>query len=311
MKNKCKYFILFILMVNSVNHVTGQETNFATNVKKSLSMDGKGLTIEYDLVFPDTTQRFDIILKIDRNGSIIQPLDNDLHGDWGNRLKPGMGKAIIWDFPDDFKGNINELKVDVIAIKTIRPLAGFSSKILTSKPPFNVEFTNTSKDADKYSWDFGDLKSDQNLSTLKSPFHAFKSAGNYNIKLIALNSKNKTSDTTMKVIALGSGNEQELQKHKKLKNIWMGSAIASAGIGTFALIKSNSLWDDWTNEGSDELKQKSKTYGVIGYTALVVSGVSITQVIIQSKKIRAAEQAMKMSFIPLEKGGIVALAWTF
>jgi hypothetical protein len=312
MKNKCKYLILFILSVVSANQATGQETNFASNVKKSLSIDGKGLTIEYDLAFPDTTQRFDIILKIDQNGNLIHHRESDLHGDWGNWLKPGLDKIIMWDFPNDFKGNINELNVDVIAIKTRRPSAGFDFKILTSKPPFNVKFINNSKNADMYSWNFGDLKSGiNNHSTLESPVHEFKSGGIYNVELAAFNSKTKISDSIPKAVKLISGNEQDVQKHKKLKNIWLGSAIASAGIGGFCLIKYNSVYNDWKEKGTSDLKQKYKNNETIGVVALVASGVCISQVIIQSKKLKVAKQALGMSFIPLDKSGIVAIEWTF
>jgi hypothetical protein len=115
----------------------------------------------------------------------------------------------------------------------------------------------------------------------------------------------------MKLVTLGMGKEQELQKHKKLKTIWLGSAVASAGIGTLCLVRSKSLWSDWTTEGNPDLKKKSNTNKVIGYSALVVSAVSITQVIIQTKKINSIKQSMSMSYIPLQKGGGVGLAWKF
>jgi hypothetical protein len=312
MINRCKYLILFILSVVSVYKSTGQETNYATNVRSSLSVDGKGLTIEYDLAFPDTTQRFDIILKIDHNGKILQPKEADLHGDWGNKLKPGMEKIVMWDFTNDFKGNVNELKVDVLAVKTRGPSAEFEFKILSGKPPFDVQFINKSKNADKYSWNFGDLKSGiSNQSILDSPVHQFKSGGSYNVTLAAFNSKSKTSDTIPKVVKLSSGNAQEVQKIKKQKNIWLGSAIGTAGIGGYCLLKQNSLYNDWKAKGTDELKQKYKTFGTAGVVALVGTGVCITQVIIKSKKLKQAENAVGMSFIPLGKGGFVALALTF
>lgn len=312
MKNNSKFLTLFILTAISANNLNGQDTNFATNVQKDLSVDGKGLRIEYNLAFPDTTQRFDVILKIDHNGKIIEPQKSDLHGDWGNRLKPGMEKLIGWDFPGDFKGNINELNVDVIAVKSRGPLADFDYKILTTKTPFEVKFENKSKNAESYSWKFGDLNSGaSNLSTLESPVHKFKSGGKYNVRLLAGNNTTKTTDSIMKVVKLGLGNEQDVQKHKKLRNIWLGSAVATAGIGGYCLVKYNSVYNDWKEQGTDDLKQKYKTYGTVGIVALVGTGVCITEVIIQSKKIRAAEQGLSMNFIPLDRGGVVALAWTF
>jgi hypothetical protein len=174
---------------------------------------------------------------------------------------------------------------------------------------------NKSKNADTYSWKFGDLKSGKdNLSTLPSPDHKFKSAGNYNVELIAGNKISNAIDSIMKVVALGKGNEQDMQKHKRLKTIWLGSAVASAGIGGYCLVKSVGLYNDsktTTTDDPEELRKESKTYGVVGAVALVVSGVCITEVIIQSKKIKAAEQSLSMHFIPLDKGGAVGLAWSF
>jgi PKD repeat protein len=204
------------------------------------------------------------------------------------------------------------LIVDVIAVKTRGPSAGFDFKILTTKPPFEVKFTNKSKNAEKFSWNFGDLKSGiNNLSILESPDHEFKTGGNYNVLLTVGNRVSKTSDSIMKVIKLSSGNAQDVQKFKKQKNIWLGSAIATAAIGGFCVIEYNSVYNDWKEKGTDKLKQKYNTFKTAGVVALVGSGVCITQVIIKSHKLKQAKIATGVSFIPLDKGGIVALAWTF
>lgn len=312
MKKRFRYLVLLLLPVFSFHQAAAQETNYASNIKKSLSVDGKGLTIEYDLAFPDTTQRFDIVIKIDHNGKQIQPRETDLHGDWGNRLKPGTEKIIMWDFTNDFKGNINELKVDVLAVKTRGPSAGFDFKILTNKPPFDVQFINKSKNSELYAWNFGDLKSGiNNFSNQESPVHQYKSGGIYNASLTVFNNKTKISDSIMKVVKVGSSNTQEVQKYKKQKNIWLGSAIATAGIGGICLLKHNSLYNDWKEKGTADLKQKYKTYGTVGVIALVGSAVCVTEVIVQSKKLNQAKMALVTGFIPLEKGGIVALSWTF
>ncbi len=299
-------------MVISVNYATGQDTIFARNVNKRLSMDGKQLLIKYDLPYSDTTQPFDIIVRIFYNDKVIEPDNSSLTGSWGENVKPGVEKIILWDFPNEISGSINKVTISVVARKISKPMANFEPVILTKKPPFDVKFDNKSINADYYSWEFGDLKSiEGNLSTLENPVHKFKSPGKYNVKLTAGDSKNNMSNTITKVLSLGQGNLQDLQKHKKLKNIWLGSAVATAGIGGYCLIKSNSLYNDWKKEGTDELKKKYKTYGIAGPAALVLSGVCISQVIVQSKKIKTAEKAMSMNLIPLDDGCIVELAWNF
>lgn len=312
MTNKFKFFALLILMAIPVNYAAGQDTIYASNINKYLSLDGKQLVIKYDLPYSDTTQLFDIIVRIFYNDKVIEPKNNTLTGSWGEKVKPGSEKIILWDFPNEISGSINKVTIGIVARKAIRPLADFNPVILTQKPPFEVRFENKSKNADFYAWKFGDLKSSENnLSTLETPVHKFKSAGNYNVKLTAGNSKTNTSDTIIKVVTLGKGSMQELQKLKKLRTIWAGSAIATAGIGGFCLIKSNSLYNDWKKQGTDELKKKYKTYGIIGPAVLVVSGVCISQVIIKSIKIKTVEKTMSMNLMPLNGGYVVELAWNF
>ncbi|MBO0947357.1 PKD domain-containing protein [Fibrella forsythiae] len=48
-----------------------------------------------------------------------------------------------------------------------------------------IQFTNLSKDADTYTWDFGDKSA---ISTDKNPRHTYESNGNYLVQLIVKNS---------------------------------------------------------------------------------------------------------------------------
>jgi len=299
-------------MVISVNYVTAQDTIYARNIDKYLTMDGKQLVIKYDLPYSDTTQLFDIVVRIFYNNKEMEPKSSSLTGSWGENVKPGVEKIILWDFPNEISGAINKVTIAVVARRIIKPSVNFDPVFLTKKPPFDVKFNNKSKDADLYSWKFGDVKSgDNNISTLENPDHKFKLPGKYNVELTAINSKSKMSNTFTKMITLGQGNLQDIQKHKKLRTIWLGSAVATAGIGGYFLIKSNSLYNDWKKQGTDELKKKYKTYGVIGPAALVVSGVCISQVIMQTKKIKTAEKSMSMNLLPVRDGCVAELTWNF
>jgi hypothetical protein len=312
MTNKYKYLVFSILMAVSINYVTGQETNFASNISRYLSFDGKLLVIKYDLVFPDTTQLFDIILNLYYNGKLIQPQDNALTGSWGNKVAPGKDLVITWDFPSEYKDYINKITVDVVASKRIETLADFEYKISGKKPPFNVKFENKSKNADIYSWRFGDVKSgENNLSTLENPVHNYKSRGTYEVELTAGNSKTNENRNILKPVSIGKGNEQDLQKHKTLKTIWLGSAIATAGFGGFCMLKYYKLEDKYRTSDDLEFRKEAKTYRTVGIATLVVSGACISQVIIQSKKIRAVEKPMSMNLIPVEKGCVLGLALNF
>ena len=298
-------------MAISIYNSYGQEPNFASNVTKYPSSEGNQLVIKYDLPVADTSQLFSISLRISYLDKVIQPGENSLTGSWGNNISPGVDKVILWDFPDELKNDINKVKVEVIASKLNKPLAKFEYKVTNDKPPFEVRFENQSKNADMYSWKFGDSKSpENNLSTQKSPVHVFKSRGAYNVRLTAGSKGTYTVDSIMKLVTLGAGNEKEIQKHKTLKTIFLGSAVVSAGVGTLFLVKSGSLWKDWTTKGNPDLKKKSNTDKVIGMSALAVTAVSVAGVVIQTKKIKSTKP-LSMNYIPLRKGGVVGLAWNF
>jgi hypothetical protein len=313
MKNTGKFFIAFNIMSLSINYVIGQETNFTSNIRRYLSpVVENQLVIKYDLVFKDTAQLFDIILKIHYNDKEIQPQENTLTGSWGSKVKPGPDKVILWDFPSDLKNDINKVKTEVIASKTSEPLVDFDYEILVKKPPYVVKFYNKSKNTDYSYWKFGDLKSGmKNLSELQNPVHNYKKGGNYNVELKAGSSKTKTDNTIIKAISIGKGNIEELQKHKKLRTIWSGSAIATAGIGGFSILQYYKLEDKYRTTGDEAFHNKSVTYRSIGIASIVVSGACISQVIIQSIKIRALDKALSVNLIPLENGCLLGLAVNF
>lgn len=314
LKSKTVFLCLFIIGLVSTDYCKGQDTIPAANVNKFLYLDGKQLVIKYDLPYSDTTQLFDIVLKIYYNNRVIEPNTNSLTGSWGEKIKPGVEKVILWDFPNEFTGDINKVTVEVVARKMVQPQALFEYQVLTSKPPYEVKFDNNSKNADFYSWKFGDGSSvNDNISTLVNPVHKYRSGGKYNVELTAGNSKSKTSNSISKVVSLGMKNAQELQKHKTLRTVWGGGAVLTAGIGGYSLVKSNNVFNDWktATTDADKLKKEYKTYDAIGAASLVVSGVCISQVILQSLKIRKINQSVAMNIVPIDKGGAIVIALEF
>ncbi|WP_177224158.1 PKD domain-containing protein [Thermoflavifilum thermophilum] len=75
-----------------------------------------------------------------------------------------------------------------------QPMADFSaSPQYGCAVPFSVQFTNTSKGAVSYRWDFGDGTTD----TTASPTHVYKAYGRYTVKLVATNAAG-CSDSVVK-----------------------------------------------------------------------------------------------------------------
>ena len=83
--------------------------------------------------------------------------------------------------------------------------ADFSNNLQsTCKPPVNLNFQNlsTGPPSLNYQWDFGDGFT----STQTNPPHSYSTAGNFTVKLIALDGASGCSDTIKKVIVIGSVN---------------------------------------------------------------------------------------------------------
>jgi peptidyl-prolyl cis-trans isomerase B (cyclophilin B) len=76
------------------------------------------------------------------------------------------------------------------------PVAGFTMSVQHAEAPATVVFTNTSKGADTYAWDFGD--GTQSTDTMAT--HRYTHAGKYNVTLKAI--KGKKSDTMTQTIII-------------------------------------------------------------------------------------------------------------
>lgn len=71
------------------------------------------------------------------------------------------------------------------------PKASFSPSLTCVSINETIYFTNQSKDADHYHWDFGDGKT----SSENSPSHSYSSAGNYTVTLTAYSKSEGKKDT--------------------------------------------------------------------------------------------------------------------
>jgi len=72
------------------------------------------------------------------------------------------------------------------------PVADFKSDVVTGSVPLSVQFTDLSKNASEWNWNFGDGIH----STIKNPEHIYSKAGKYTVSLTVKNEKG--SDTEMK-----------------------------------------------------------------------------------------------------------------
>jgi len=80
------------------------------------------------------------------------------------------------------------------------PVASFTSSGLAVSPA-TISFQNTSQNANKYFWEFGD----GTTSTLFSPTKIFNSAGTFTVKLTASDSTTGKSASASQQINIGPG----------------------------------------------------------------------------------------------------------
>jgi PKD repeat protein len=83
-------------------------------------------------------------------------------------------------------------------------VAGFDYEVRGTKPPYEVRFTNTSKNADQYLWNFGDpgASAKNNSSNKPTTSYKYKQAGNFTVELTATNNISKLSDRVSKVVSI-------------------------------------------------------------------------------------------------------------
>jgi|GEM_PF-2444186 len=78
------------------------------------------------------------------------------------------------------------------------PIAGFTPSKTNCMVPCSINFTNQSQNATSYHWDFGDGTS----STETNPPHQYSALGQYQVKLVAINSAGQVTD--VKTITVGA-----------------------------------------------------------------------------------------------------------
>ena len=88
-------------------------------------------------------------------------------------------------------GKITVLKKQV---SPVPPIANYSTNVTEGNTPLIVKFTDLSKNATSWYWDFGDKSN----STQQNPVHTYSAAGNFTVTLKAINSDG--NDTKTKVI---------------------------------------------------------------------------------------------------------------
>ena len=193
---------VILFSVFFVNFIFGQD-NYATNIQTTVSDDQK-LFVNYDIVSNDGTKYFHVILELLYQGTPVKPNPNNLFGDQGHAITPGS-KIIYWDYKNDFKQDIKNLEVNILAWREKEPQAKFKSNTESGNffSPCKINFSNLSENSDRYEWNFGDAGSGiENSSFEENPSHNFKNGGRYTISLTAYNTKLNLNNTYYETIVV-------------------------------------------------------------------------------------------------------------
>ena len=319
--NLCLCIILFPIFV----HSCFAQDNYVSNVRTTISDDQK-LFVNFDLASDDGTEYFNVELKLLYNGEPFEPDPDNLFGDYGHAMTAGE-KIIYWDYGDEFKGNIEEVEVKVLASREKEPQAKFTSSAVNNDyyAPCTIQFDNRSENSDKYEWNFGDAASGaQNTSLTENPEHTYKKRGRYTVSLTAYNTELNIKNTFYETIVVKESEPKvtdikpkttlsDYEKHKRMKTIWIGAAGATTVAGTVMLLKANSLYNDYktAKEDAEDIRHKYETLDKIypfAFAAAIFSGVEIY---IQAKKQSKTVAALKFQSIPEINGGMITMKVSF
>jgi len=150
---------------------TNNEVNLTWSLVDVLEVVQGGFNIyrnsELLVVITDTTQ--------------FTYVDSDLEpGDYNYYL------TAFYTSPEGVSIESNSISVHVYG----KAIANFSAQPLSGILPLEVVFTNSSENADSFTWDFGD----GNNSTDENPTHIFTERGNYTVTLLAKNDENTNEE---------------------------------------------------------------------------------------------------------------------
>lgn len=102
-------------------------------------------------------------------------------------------------------------------------------------------------------------------------------------------------------------------KHKKRRNIWFGSAIGFAGIGTYSMIRSNSLYEDYQNAGSEasNIRKQIETLDIITPIAYSFAAICSAGFIIKSIKYNKIKENISFNTYPIKEGMLFSMLYQF
>ncbi len=200
--------------------------------------------------------------KIHANG--YTTFTPDATGDFYFVLKMGT-----WD-GSGFKIAIDELS---LAQTRTKPAVSFTATNAVGFPTLKTVFTNSTKFATSYKWDFGDGSA---ISTVENPEHSYTVVGTYHVKLTATNEKGDSILVKNDFVKVNTkptlpAGEMLYGGNMENGNFWSTNKCNAADVSTFT----------WNYTGS------TPTGGLGGNLRVQTTGTSFNAAIFQEVKLKA------------------------
>ncbi|MEL7663859.1 MAG: CARDB domain-containing protein [Methanosarcina mazei] len=191
-------------------NLTLNVTNVGYGIAKSLKLDSA------QPVIYENKAGLLVSLKLIGSGLVGGPETDSMLIDFGD-LAPGESKEAYWIMTSSLDGEFTEFKgsfshsnalggAETSLIKDINyiikmsaPIADFTSNVTSGYTPLSVKFTDLSKDATGWKWEFGD----GNTSKEQNPIYTYSTTGTYTVNLTVTNTGGSNATTKSNYISVG------------------------------------------------------------------------------------------------------------
>jgi len=203
----------------------------------------------------------------------------DATGDFYFVVKMGT-----WD------GQGYKIAIDELSLMQTRtkPAVSFTASNAVGFPTLKTVFTNSTKFANSYKWDFGDGSA---ISTLQNPEHSYTVVGTYNVKLTATNELGDSILLKNEFVKVNSkptlpAGEMLYGGNMETGNFWSTNKCNAADVSTFS----------WNYTGA------TPTGGLGGNLRIQTTGVGFNAAIFQEVKLKAGYTYLFDGFFKDVKG---------
>jgi len=181
------------------------------------------------------------------------------------------------------------------------PVAGFTIENNDVIAPATIIFSNTSKHADSFSWNFGDSGSGNNNTSNKAePTHTYTSSGRYKVTLTSFSTAADKSDTSSEFVIINEPTKPPIAEFSIDGN--NQTAPARVNFRNSSLNAESFAWDfgDPTSgeQNSSTLKNPSHTYTTEGRY----------KVVLVSSSAKAGETSTHFKYVSVNKLVIIPIA---